>query len=63
MILISLRLVSLCLISLCLLLLLPLPVMVMSIIGMFHHHGGRRWRSLLTSHRTHQHHAARHRSS
>jgi hypothetical protein len=71
MILISLCLISLCLVSLSLIplsllllsLLLLLPIPITSISLMFHHHGRRRWRSLLTPHRTHQHHAANHRSS
>ena len=61
--LVSLSLIPLSLLLLSLLLLLPITIPVMPIVRMFHHHRRRRWRSLLTPHRTHQHHAADHRSS
>ena len=63
--LVSLSLIPLSLLLLSLLLLLPItvPVPVMPIILMFHHHGRRRCRSLLTPHRTYRHHAANQRSS
>jgi hypothetical protein len=69
MILVPLRLVPLSLVPLSLIplrlvpLSLRLPIPVMPIIGMFHHYCRCRRRSLLTTHRPHQHHPAHHLSS